>query len=158
MALKFSSSNHIISSTKICCCLANSSEMSLFMMTRKLFHCCFLYNNSNLCQLMGNLRAITKKLGLARDSPQILSPVIVRKRQSYTKVESGNNGIIKKMMESKMKLVDTIINACWINLKSSNLTISLLDVKTTVECHSETLSLKNPLLKSAKKKKFVFHS
>ena len=53
-----------------------------------------------------------KKMGLARDSPQrtFLSPVNVRKRQSYTKVESGNNGI-KKMVESKMKLVDTIIDA-----------------------------------------------
>jgi len=48
------------------------------------------------------------------------SPVNVRKRQSYTKVESGNNGI--RWSKSKMKkLVDTIIEVapllrrdlCW---------------------------------------------
>jgi len=73
------------------------------------------------------------------------SPVSVRKRQSYTKVESGNNGIRwleSKMMDRMKKLVDTLIEeiCAWINLKSSNLTISLLDMKTTVECHSDIVT------------------
>lgn len=73
------------------------------------------------------------------------SPVSVRKRQSYTKVESGNNGIRwleSKMMDRMKKLVDTLLEeiCAWINLKSSNLTISLLDMKTTVECHSDIVT------------------
>ena len=42
------------------------------------------------------------------------SPLNVGKRQSYTKVESGNNGLRwskSKTMERMKKLVDTIIEA-----------------------------------------------